>query len=863
MSLRELATFLTLPYSRSTPRADAAAASASRAQTRLNTYTTIVILAGAGLAAVAGTQLSGVSPAPLAGLVALAILTSLFKLNLRLADGSATMTLGYAVGFAGLLMLGPHATAIAVSAGIWTQCSYRSGLTAPIDLQRRLFSVAAGIITVEASGWVFESLGGLPGYFVASSLGVPLAGASITYFLVNTALVAGAIALSTSQRVTEVWQRDFLLSAPSYFISAAVVGLGAMVASRYGLVAVALMTSPLLLTFFAYRAYLGRIAEEQEQLRIARDYTHNVIHSMNEMLLVVAPDGLITTTNAAARELLGYQRSDLVGRPLRHVLVADGPNAAPMGGDLPSGPSRNTELELLTRQGERIPVLFSSSPMAGGEGTVCVALDIRERKRDEQARRRRQDRLRRQEAVLASLAREKALLLGDLTNAARLLTTAAGRLLVLSRADLRIFAGPADLVSIDSYDLSADRHAREEAISLESVPDLLAALSTNRVVTATGATATRADWHLSGALNGERDWSVLHAPIRLDAEMVGVVTLSRFGSNAKWSIEEQQFAGSLADLASLALEARDRRHAQEELERAKDAAEAANRAKSAFVANMSHEFRTPLNAIVGYCHLLQEEAEEAGAASQLADLKQIQQASRHLLSLVNDVLDFSKIEAGKVTLSLEEFDVESVIRDTAMTAQLTAERNGNRLTVAIEGRIGILYADPRRVRQVLLNLLGNACKFTSDGEITVRARRLRDDSGSWLELEVQDSGIGLTDEERERLFREFSQADASTTRRFGGTGLGLAISQRLCHLMGGSIDVRSEKGVGSTFNVLLPIVSAPADDAERTSSQAQTGLALNRGSRQLALHVAGPGVGHPQMAVPDAGPSPEGGLSGG
>jgi PAS domain S-box-containing protein len=322
MSLRKLTLALTPPFGRSTLRPAAAAASASRARTRLNTYTTIVILAGAGLAAVAGAQLTGVSPAPLAGLIALAVVASLFKLNLQLADGSATMTLGYAVGFAGLLLLGPHATAIAVSAGIWTQCSYRSGLTAPIDLRRRLFSVAAGIITVEASGWVFESLGALPGPPGASSLWVPLAGASLAYFLVNTALVAGAIALSTNQRVTEVWQRDFLLSAPSYFISAAAVGLGAMVASRYGLIGVALMTSPLVLTFFAYRAYLGRIAEEQEQLRIARDYTQNVIHSMNEMLLVVAPDGLITTTNAAARELLGYQHSDLVGRPLRHVLAA-------------------------------------------------------------------------------------------------------------------------------------------------------------------------------------------------------------------------------------------------------------------------------------------------------------------------------------------------------------------------------------------------------------------------------------------------------------------------------------------------------------------------------------------------------------
>ena len=159
-------------------------------------------------------------------------MASLFKLNLRLSSGSATMTLGYAVGFTGLVTLGPHATAIAVSAGIWTQCAFRSGFSAPMDFRRRLFSVACGVLTVEAAGVVFQAIGGEPGIVQWPSLAMALAGAALVYFIANTALVAGAIALSTGQRIVEVWHKNFLVSAPSYFISAGLVGLGAWLVDR-------------------------------------------------------------------------------------------------------------------------------------------------------------------------------------------------------------------------------------------------------------------------------------------------------------------------------------------------------------------------------------------------------------------------------------------------------------------------------------------------------------------------------------------------------------------------------------------------------------------------------------------------------
>jgi PAS domain S-box-containing protein len=770
----------------------------------LRLYTNIVIALGLTLLVAFADEALGVDPTATAALALLAVVTSFFKLNLQLPGGGATMTLGHAVGFVGLLTLGPHATAMVVAVGIWTQCTYRPERRTPMDLRRRFFSVACGIVTVEAAGWVFNTIGGLPGE--AATMTVPLAAAALVYFFANTVLVAGAIALSTETDLGEVWYRNFLWSGPGYFTAAAIAGLGTTVVDRYGSLVAVVLGLPLLLTFLAYRAYLGRIAQEQEHLRHTQDYTESVIHSMNEMLLVVDPRGSITTTNAATCELLGYREAELVGQSVRSVLVDDSVTST---GDAAFVPTHNVEVRLRTKHGEEVPVLFSSSPLAAGrhgtEGMVCVALDLRERKRAEAAARAGIERLQRQQATLADVARDKALHIGDLEPAARLLTAAAARVTDAAIVDLRLFVGPDSLLRVDAYHRATDRHTAGGVIDLATAPGLTPTLMKDRVITVTAATPHRAAWHLSPEVAGTPAWSVLHAPVRQASSTVGVVTLTRVGSNVPWSLEDQHFAASLADLASLAIEARDRRRSQEELERAKDAAEAANRAKSAFVANMSHELRTPLNAILGYCELIQEETLEGGGGVALPDLKRIEQAGKHLLSLVNDVLDFSKIEAGKVTLDLEDFEAAPLIRDAVLTARLAADRNGNKLSLDIDAGLGWLRGDARRLRQVVINVVGNACKFTRDGQVTVRANCRVDSAGEWVTLEVEDTGVGMSEPEMNRLFREFAQADDSTTRRFGGTGLGLAISQRLCRLMGGTIGVRSVKGEGSVFTVTLPI----------------------------------------------------------
>ncbi len=250
---------------------------------------------------------------------------------------------------------------------------------------------------------------------------------------------------------------------------------------------------------------------------------------------------------------------------------------------------------------------------------------------------------------------------------------------------------------------------------------------------------------------------------------------------------------------------------QDELAKARDEALRASQAKSGFLAKMSHELRTPLNAILGYADLLQEETGDANPPDLIPDIQKIKLAGNQLLALVNDILDLSKIEAGRMELYLETFDIASVIHDAAETIEPLAQKNGNVLEIQAAGDLGAMLADGAKVRQALLNLLANANKFTHNGTIAINAARELATNGhdsqeptEWIVFNVTDTGIGMTPEQTARLFEEFSQAEATTTRQYGGTGLGLAISKRLCQMMGGDITVASELGKGSTFTIRLP-----------------------------------------------------------
>ena len=231
--------------------------------------------------------------------------------------------------------------------------------------------------------------------------------------------------------------------------------------------------------------------------------------------------------------------------------------------------------------------------------------------------------------------------------------------------------------------------------------------------------------------------------------------------------------------------------------------ELASQNKSQFVSSMSHELRTPLNAIIGLTEMMVTNAARFGTEKALEPLKRVNAAGAHLLGLINQVLDLSKIEAGKLELNPESVNLAPLIDEVVGTAGQLADKNKNRLVVEAEQNLGAVTTDPMRLRQILLNLLSNACKFTKEGEVKLKARRIAN-GGDWIELAVSDSGIGMTPEQQAKLFAEFTQADSLTARKFGGTGLGLAISRKLARLMGGDVTVASELGKGSEFTVRLP-----------------------------------------------------------
>ena len=250
-------------------------------------------------------------------------------------------------------------------------------------------------------------------------------------------------------------------------------------------------------------------------------------------------------------------------------------------------------------------------------------------------------------------------------------------------------------------------------------------------------------------------------------------------------------------------EVRDRRGAETQ-------ALEASRIKSAFLANMSHELRTPLNAIIGYCEILLEDRAATSEAN--TDLRNIRSSADHLLAIISDILDLSKIEAGKMDLNLEEFAVVEVV-DNVMTAVATqAEKNKNTIKLRCPRELGTIKTDRTKLHQVLSNLLSNACKFTHDGKIELTVQLCIDQDRRWFEFAVVDTGIGITPETLERLFAPFTQADTSTTRKYGGTGLGLAISRHYARMLGGDIHVQSAPGEGSTFSLKLPV---EADDPRK------------------------------------------------
>jgi GAF domain-containing protein/CheY-like chemotaxis protein len=303
-------------------------------------------------------------------------------------------------------------------------------------------------------------------------------------------------------------------------------------------------------------------------------------------------------------------------------------------------------------------------------------------------------------------------------------------------------------------------------------------------------------WQEAHRLGGFR--SIIGVPMMREGVAIGVLALTR-SDVRPFTDKEMDLISTFADQAAIAIE---NVRLFDELQEKNRQLEAASQHKSQFVANMSHELRTPLNAIIGLTEMMTTNAARFGTEKALDPLRRVHRAGTHLLGLINQVLDLSKIEAGKLELSPETVNVAALVDEVVGTARQLAEQNSNKLAVEIS-QIGTLQADPMRLRQILFNLLSNACKFTKAGTVTLRVRRIAD-GGNWIEFAVADTGIGMTGEQQAKLFEDFTQADASTARRFGGTGLGLAITRKLARMMGGDVMVTSAPGEGSTFTARLP-----------------------------------------------------------
>ncbi len=492
----------------------------------------------------------------------------------------------------------------------------------------------------------------------------------------------------------------------------------------------------------------GRVAAEER--------SRALLDASPDAIVIMDRTGIMTVVSRQAEQLFGRSRSELIGQHVGQVLrIVDGdlPLEELMVNASATASSRIViEAAVPRGRGSPIPVEVCLGPFTSPEGVFITAAV-----RDITAQKKRERELKQAKQLLQGVA--------DNTDAVIYVKDVRGRYMLTNRKWAEVCdISPENALGRTDYELFPPKIAEDF-------------VANDRRVQRT------------------RELHVLE-------ETPDSGTDARTFISSKFPLFDEQ--GRLLATAGVSTDVTRLKNIERELRSAREAADAANHAKSTFLANMSHELRTPMNAIIGYSEMLIEDADVVERDVLVSDLQRIVSAGRHLLDLINDVLDLSKIEAGRMEIQTETFDVCAMVTDVATTVEPLVAKSGNSLTLTIHPTVGTINADLRKLRQALFNLVGNAAKFTSNGQIRIAVEESLHEGRPWLVFDVSDTGIGIAADKLDSLFDEFSQADPSTTREFGGTGLGLAITRRFCEMMGGSISVTSKPGRGSTFTMRIP-----------------------------------------------------------
>ncbi len=561
----------------------------------------------------------------------------------------------------------------------------------------------------------------------------------------------------------------------------------------------------------AKTALEDRVRERTAALQISEEKFATAFNaSPNPSALLKLPEGILTEANAAFFRVTGYPPEEILGRPIAELrgLLSRRDFVVVSRILLGLGEVTNYEIDFHTQSGEQRTGLLSLEMVdfAGDVYVLGSLSDITDRKKMEAALQERDRLMEQQNQALVKLTRNKALTHGNVQSAFQEIAEVAATTLEITRASIWLFDFTGQtLTRLGSYDRRASTPPVPAVWEAHAYPQWFKALRTERLLVSPNVLGDRRFQELQKPyLQPQNITAAMVVPIQLGDRHTGSLCLEQTDMGHDWTLEEQAFARSLADFVSLSLEAFERRQTEMALQEAKEAADAANRAKSEFLANMSHELRTPLNGILGYAQILQRSPSLSPEDRQGVSV--IYQCGQHLLMLINDILDLAKIEARRMELHPEDFHLRSFLSSTASMIAVKAEQKGLQFQMELAPDLPVgIRADVKRLRQVLVNLLGNAVKFTDQGHVTFRVRRTGKEEGTdRLQIEIEDSGIGIKTEDLARLFQPFTQV-GEHSRHAEGTGLGLAITKRIVDLMGGNLQIESQLGQGSTFRVTLPV----------------------------------------------------------